>query len=191
MQYTSYILCDKSSYNNETIFAPITDIDLNIVYENNKKCYVIDILTYEHKIPYIAIYVDDSKYKYIKKLYNTHGLDAVIKYINKHNLMSQHKNFEIQYLKIDDIVYYNNYLELSSRRVIHEINSNIDPNEYNNIVSDSVELFESENNIELYLLGRSGRHVCIENNTKNLMRYIELRDKINIIIDDIVKHMSP
>lgn len=74
------------------------------------------------------------------------------------------------------------YLELHAMRapVGHYIttgNSSIDQSVYDNAVETAVFLFESLNNIEVLQLGRSARHICIEDTSTNRRRYASLQRK--------------
>lgn len=53
----------------------------------------------------------------------------------------------------------------------------ITDDEYNARVSFAIQDFEAEHDIELYQLGRSGRHICIEDTPRNRRRYASLQRK--------------
>ena len=67
------------------------------------------------------------------------------------------------------------YLELSDNHTLWEINSSIDEEEYVQLVDTACEEFKNETGVDLYLLGRSGRHACVEINFDNFKRYDELK----------------
>lgn len=46
---------------------------------------------------------------------------------------------------------------------------------YNIAVQDAVQDFEHEHKVEVFQLGRSGRHICIEDTEANRARYPELQ----------------
>ena len=82
----------------------------------------------------------------------------------------------------DPILYYDGrtgYLELHALRapVGPYATWAQDDDAYNFAIACAVQDFERENKIELYLLGRSGRHVCIEDTAKNRRRYKTLQRK--------------
>lgn len=48
---------------------------------------------------------------------------------------------------------------------------------YDDAVTWAIKDFEYENTVQLFCLGRSGRHVCIEDTPRNRRRYASLRRK--------------
>lgn len=57
--------------------------------------------------------------------------------------------------------------------------ADLDPHNtnYDIAVNDAVRAFEAEHDCKLVLLGRSGRHVCIEDTPRNRRRYVSLQRK--------------
>jgi hypothetical protein len=66
------------------------------------------------------------------------------------------------------------YLELSDNRTMWEINSDIDEDEYYNIVENACNKFLARTEVEIYRLGRSGRHICVDYTYDNVVKYDEL-----------------
>lgn len=56
-------------------------------------------------------------------------------------------------------------------------NENKSQEEYADLVDEAVNIFEGETGVELYRLGRSGRHICVELNYENAKNYNKLRNK--------------
>ena len=48
---------------------------------------------------------------------------------------------------------------------------------YENAVAEACDDFEREHDVALYQLGRSGRHICIDDTPKNRRNYNQLRDR--------------
>lgn len=88
------------------------------------------------------------------------------------------------------------YLQLHANRTVWKLKVDVDSFEYSCKVQQKINKFEDQTGIELYLLGRSGRHVCVEINSTNIRRYQELRKKalelekelVNEINDSIAKN---
>lgn len=85
--------------------------------------------------------------------------------------------------KIKDHIYnfeHKKYIELSDNRTLWNIENDKFPSddykadEYQMQVDFAVEDFEAETGVELYGLGRSGRHICVELNYQNALAYDEL-----------------
>lgn len=69
-----------------------------------------------------------------------------------------------------------NYLQLHDHHTLWDINcENLDWDEYEFIVSQAIRAMEEKHkNLKVYLLGRSGRHVCVEDTPVNRRRYQSL-----------------
>lgn len=89
-----------------------------------------------------------------------------------------------------DIKLYNedreNFIELSDNHTLWKINANISEYDYVEYVNAAAEEFEQETGTPLYFLGRSGRHVCVENTYENAIRYDELCAVQNRLEDEMV-----
>lgn len=68
------------------------------------------------------------------------------------------------------------YLELHDSHTLWDINcESFDCDEYEFIVSQAIKTMEEKHkNLKVYLLGRSGRHVCVEDSPVNRRRYQSL-----------------
>ena len=63
-------------------------------------------------------------------------------------------------------------LELHDNHTLWAIdNENLTMDDYSFMVDTVINQFENMTNTELFLCGRSGRHVCIENNKRNQLNY--------------------
>lgn len=84
------------------------------------------------------------------------------------------KNVENHHYAYD---YNDDYIELNDNHTIYELNndsrSDID---WVNIVNSKVDEFKKETGVDLYLVGRSGRHVCVDNNYYNAIHYYDLKE---------------
>ena len=70
-------------------------------------------------------------------------------------------------------------LELSDAPVAREIdNQELDEITWMNLVDDSLAEFEDLTGVSVYTLGRSGRHVCVDLNLKNLICFDDLKDVV-------------
>lgn len=64
------------------------------------------------------------------------------------------------------------YIQLSDNSTILSIdNEHVPDYYYSQLVEDAAETFKEQTGQELYFLGRSGRHVCIEYTLENLRNY--------------------
>lgn len=73
------------------------------------------------------------------------------------------------------------FLELSDRHVLWDINTQgnkFDVEHWNLTVEFYAKNFEENFQTELLLLGRSGRHVCVDDNEENRERYNEMVEYI-------------
>lgn len=65
-------------------------------------------------------------------------------------------------------------LELSDSHTYWKIKGNIDFDFYLQVCNDAVENLSSKYNTQFYMLGRSGRHICVENTSQNRRRFKSL-----------------
>jgi len=73
----------------------------------------------------------------------------------------------------------NSSLQLHDKHTLWKINNEDLPDDFIELYSVDVtaycDLFVTETGVEIYCLGRSGRHVCVDLTLDNLKRYEELR----------------
>lgn len=76
---------------------------------------------------------------------------------------------------------YSRYLELSDNRTLNDITVpegvNFDIEEYSVVRDMAVNQLSQEIHTEVYMLGRSGRHICVDNTFNNLVHYSEYKQK--------------
>lgn len=88
---------------------------------------------------------------------------------------------------------YDGMLELSDKQIMWEFNNDDftqDPkfdDIYYLMVQEELRVFKEETGVEISLLGRSGRHICIDDTPKNRKRYYELQ---NIVTEKIKKFIE-
>ena len=69
------------------------------------------------------------------------------------------------------------YLELHANHSAWNLeNPTKSDSDWASLVEEAVLTFEEETGTSVFLLGRSGRHVCVENNLENRQNYKKLRD---------------
>lgn len=98
----------------------------------------------------------------------------------------------------DHIYYYDykKYIELSDKHTLWQIANDKFPSdeiaaeEYNDQVEQALEEFKESTGVELLLLGRSGRHACVELNYHNAVNYSELVGKQSELEDKVIKYMN-
>ena len=78
------------------------------------------------------------------------------------------------FILINNLDYYDGYIELNDNRTLWEINKELDMDDYSIYVESAVKEFENMTGVTLYLLGRGSRHICVENTYKNAERFEEL-----------------
>lgn len=80
-------------------------------------------------------------------------------------------------------------IELSDRHILWEVN-NYDEHAYCMFVSGFITEFEKIYNEELYLCGRSGRHVCVKNTPDNRRRVYNMTRTVERMQRDLIKMFS-
>ena len=88
------------------------------------------------------------------------------------------------------VKYYNDDLELSDRKVMFDIHTDIDPLDYWDDADQWLVQFDIDNNTDTHYAGRGNRHIIIEDNFDNFIRYPQLRDKMRELQDAFVEYMN-
>ena len=87
---------------------------------------------------------------------------------------------------IENITYYEydykKYIQLSDNHTMYELNDDVEmtADQYSSLVDIFLQQLQDEINIDIYALGRSGRHICIDNtfdNALNYNRYVQAQRK--------------
>lgn len=82
-------------------------------------------------------------------------------------------------------------LQLSDERLLWKIeNDNFDETKWNLYCQDLVDSFEETYNTEIYLLGRSGRHVCVDNTVENKLRFYDMQKTVEDMQKELVYEFS-
>lgn len=78
---------------------------------------------------------------------------------------------------IENITYYEydykKYIQLSDNHTMYELNDDVEmtADEYSSLVDTFLQQLQDEINTDIYALGRSGRHICIDNTFNNALNY--------------------
>ena len=96
---------------------------------------------------------------------------------------------------VKSIKFYNSdgtiLLELSDRRTLNNItNPDIDYAYYSEVVSDYLNQFEQETGVDIYIAGRMGRHICVDNSLENAKKYKELQQIQTSLEDKMIKFLN-
>ena len=100
---------------------------------------------------------------------------------------------------LHDINFYQNMIELFADRIDFETIdvSKLSSEQRNDLetttqmyLDQAVEKFEKKTGIDIYLEGRSGRHVCIENTLKNAIKYDDLCSIQKELKDEYVEKVN-
>lgn len=79
--------------------------------------------------------------------------------------------------------FYENYIELSDAHVMWRLNNpNLNNDEvyivWQYLINECNDAFREAYGCSFYMLGRSGRHVCVEDTPKNRQRWYFMKNKI-------------
>lgn len=81
-------------------------------------------------------------------------------------------------------------LQLSDRRLLQEVEEYIecelDYHKYCAMIEYERIKLSKKYNTTIYFLGKSGRHICIENNTSNKRRFANIVNDVNKSMNEIV-----
>lgn len=115
---------------------------------------------------------DNSLEYWLEK--ESHGNYIHNEYIGNDNDFEKIVNISYE-LKENCLNYYEDMLELNDNHTLWEITKEISPEEYFIKVNEKLHEFESITGIEVFIEGRSGRHICIEDTLENAYRLNELK----------------
>lgn len=82
------------------------------------------------------------------------------------------------------------YLELSDSHTLWHLTEEIDIETYVFIVEDYLKQFEKMINTEVYALGRSGRHICVDYTIHNAVRFDELCKIQNTLEEELLSEIN-
>lgn len=86
---------------------------------------------------------------------------------------------------------YDGYLELHDNHTLWSINKDFDYEYYENVVYWAcTEMERHYKDITIYLLGRSGRHVCVEDTPVNRRRYPRLVKYAKKLEQEIIDYFN-
>lgn len=88
-------------------------------------------------------------------------------------------NDAVKYVNMlpDEFATYDGKIELSRNATLMDIdNAKVDDFVYQSLVEEACSAFEETTGQEVSLLGRNGRHVCVEFNVENLLNYSSLKE---------------
>ena len=95
------------------------------------------------------------------------------------------------FASIDEVKYYEGYLELSDDHILWEIDANIDDVTYWKLADAFISDFEKDYDVsEVSYLGRSGRHVVCPDNWENVVRYDELVDGMQKYQQEFIDYIN-
>ena len=134
-----------------------------------------DFPTYEDVVEEYDVYCSKDEYRNIvNELSNV--VDECEYYgENNHSYLQLHDNHTLNQINVPDTSMYTD-------AEIDEI--------YYQLVDSKIAEFEEETGLELYLLGRSGRHVCVEDTADNVLMYSELRDLAERLEAEVIYDMN-
>lgn len=81
-------------------------------------------------------------------------------------------------------------LELSDNHTWWRINGNVDFDLYCAMCNHSLEDLAKKYNTQFYMLGRSGRHICVDNTPQNRRRFKSLAKAVSKKENEIVSYFN-
>lgn len=87
--------------------------------------------------------------------------------------------------------FYDGYLELHDNHTLWHINKDISINDYaDQVTLRRMQMEEHFKDLEIYLLGRTGRHVCVEDTPVNRRRYACLVEYADRLENDLIDYFN-
>lgn len=85
------------------------------------------------------------------------------------------------------------FLELSDYHVLWEIDTKgheFDVSLYEDNVEYYCKIFAEKFQTEIFLLGRSGRHVCVDYNEENIEKFDDMQEFVKKAQEEIIQNMN-
>jgi len=94
--------------------------------------------------------------------------------------------------------YYNeddgmNYLQLSDEHILWDVNvepENFNEEKYNRLCQEALERLKAKYNTEFFMLGRSGRHVCVEDTLDNRVEYDDMAADVKAEQKELINKLN-
>lgn len=153
--------------------------------KNSTATFMIEFCN-EKDIVIDSVSIPKTNYEHLKNQVETfaQGMEYIIK------KLSFNFDFEIRKYERDTIWYYSRNLELSRRRIRNDILMTFDNEEFEELIKELVDKFNTDNNCEAFLLGEELEHCCVIDNAKNRLRYEELRLMYNKYQDSLIEFLN-
>lgn len=89
----------------------------------------------------------------------------------------------------ETIEMYHGYIQLHANRTMWQCHK-YDDDIYTSLCVDAVTDFEASTGVKIYALGRSGRHICVEDNPHNRQQFINLQRKALHLEKIVINNMN-
>ena len=83
-----------------------------------------------------------------------------------------------------------NYLQLSDEHILWNVHSKFDENEYDVLCKNALERLKNKYGVEFFMLGRSGRHVCVEDTLENRKNFGSMKSDVEDEQKELVKKLN-
>lgn len=145
---------------------------------NTKSYNFAEYLYYEYAIHHNGVYFDeDYSFEDAKNYYD-------------YTMTKTTYNTAIKCLKSLDLPLYEGCLELNKNHTFWKLDTDKSETEIYIILEDKLAEFEQKSGVEIFALGRSGRHICIENTFENALNYYKLKDLQEKLEEEFIEQVN-
>lgn len=138
--------------------------------------------------------IDDlGSYMYDPTDYSIPSYDEIKNEYSDNITKSQYNKLHNKILDFYKLPRYEGELQLSDEPVLSSrefndigLNDYDASNLYTQLVDDAGDEFKEQTGVELHLLGRSGRHACVDDTYSNASRFTELQQVQSKLVDELV-----
>lgn len=75
----------------------------------------------------------------------------------------------------ENFEFYEGFLELHDHRTLQKVKKEVDPDNYESLLDQVMSAFEGETGVSIYMRGKSGRHVLVDDTIENRENYDKLK----------------
>lgn len=177
-----YVYVDKKN----NTYQEISEFNFSVEESSGERIYYVDLCDRDSNVIF-SLPLQRTMYFYLKQ--KVTRFNQAMEYLIR-NVLNKNRIIDIQRYEKEDIQFYQGNLELSRRHILWEITNDMDEEIYKNFVDEWLDKFNTDNECEILLLGRSARHCCIEDSDQNKLRYHDLKNKFQEFQDSFVEYIN-
>ena len=168
--------------NNDVEYDKLDDM----FYDNSNGIYEFHIEG-EYGDEDLSVFGKPISFQYFKRAFNEqcHGKNTLHKYMEKTPVGQMYENNMYWSEELREEM-----IELSDEHLLWKVGNDFDEDKWNNYCIGLTKEFENMYETELFICGRSGRHVCVKNTLDNRIRFQKMVNTVDEMQKTLVNEFS-